>query len=264
MFRPDFDPETSQTAYSGRGLGGVEPVTFEVVPFRKKNKDVVIIMENGSSRVEHRDVEFKVRSNHERRQMAFEELQRLGYISSVPMKAATHDYHIPPAAIAKFFYQNSMGELVLYPVRVGVEYTIDVICSQVGRDWRSNDEQLIFIHPVQKSRHREMSTATKSGKAGPLPFIIPASRTLVQDVLKRLGYYSSGSRHSAAIHDFWLLNDEYLKPQGVDANELEVTTTTERERVVYGAFTSQRGRQYWRVFSESALLARTEQAKTRI
>ncbi|CAE8594504.1 unnamed protein product [Polarella glacialis] len=212
----------------------------------KRNATVTVILDGLTSRIT-----FEPTSVGTILLGTFEEtavqLTALGYISGPD---ANRSGYLPIIAMAKFFYVNSLGPLVLFPMRSTLVQAVNAFVLEPSRPWIPDPGDLVYIHPVRSvgSKARFGSTqATEFADGGGL-FLLRRSRRIVQDVLERLGYTAmQGDKATdAAISSFWERNQKYLRSAGIQVFEMEGTQCKDREQILYRAFTGQLGRQTWR------------------
>ena len=99
------------------------------------------------------------------------------------------------AAIAKFFYTNSLGPLTVYPACSCFMESYDVFAEALASNaWKTYQEEVAFLMPLRTgtcspSRLHEFGTVVgwKASRAGG-PFVLTQTADLVAEALQRLGF----------------------------------------------------------------------------
>ena len=97
---------------------------------------------------------------------------------------------------AKFWHINSLGQFTVFPLQLGIQDLSRVVSRCRGRAWRRQRGEWALVIPVAAMGGRPTKKAIKtygSGVArkvfrGGGPFLLPDSKSMVQQALTKLGY----------------------------------------------------------------------------
>ena len=165
---------------------GVTVVPLEEVGKNTMYKVRAILRNNGSGFVEmcepvpHAVAETEVA-------MLREILSRQGYVQSEKV--------FLPAAVAKFFYTNSLGALTVYPAVSCFLEAYDVVGKALGSpEWNRYQDEVAFFCPVTAAKPGPSKLQTYGTEVGWRvyqaggPFVLTQHTDLVMEALQRLGF----------------------------------------------------------------------------
>lgn len=245
--QPDISLMTSDSKLDQLRSLGVEWIKYRQEETREFNVQVVI--DGCNPRIVFERISTTVSPLDGSELKAGDTLSKLGYLSS---ELATSGI-LEIKAAAKFFYVNSLGPLVLYPERFRVQQTLIALEAEPESGWIPDPGNLVYIHPIASSSRKKIFGTTQGTQYadGGGPFLMHQSDDLVRRVLVKLGYLSQQHMNTQeayveAMSSFWERNKKYMLRAGVQSEETEANKLTEREEVLFSAFTQQLGRQQWR------------------
>ena len=187
------------------------------------NKVRAILESDGSGRVE-----FGEDSPHSR------VLELIPEVSDrlLELKYMDHERSGLLPAIAKFWFQNSLGPLVVCPMLSAVERVHQILMEE-RKTWIPYRHDLAFVLPVsgrffrtqmcKSDKQKYGNSTSKKIFLGGGPFIVPKSRSLTDDVLRKLHYLDNDMNADPKEAMLILLNDTLnkrnLRKSGTMPNE---------------------------------------------
>ncbi|CAK0870095.1 unnamed protein product [Prorocentrum cordatum] len=165
----------------------VEATGLVVLLYMKLARVLGILHADGSGSMEANTLGIveELEYDSELLQMVSDRLQTLNYRS-------THSDPMLPS-IARFWFDNMLGELVAYPTLHAISSATDML-RKPRIQWNVGRGDLAFVFPVARrnktastiSRYGNSSCAAKAKGGG--PFIVNDSPYLAEEVLRRMGY----------------------------------------------------------------------------